>query len=138
MCDYDFVRLVTMLFSGLITAVMVIVINECLNLSKLRKRRRGILLLLVCELTANESLLTNYSEHLRKGEMSFRYTVWEKSCVEVADFLTQRQLAELSAAYSLLRKMEFAANPHNCQKAVSLLQRLQLELGNKAGLKTGR
>ena len=28
--------------------------------------------------------------------------------------------------------IEFAANPHNCQKAVSLLQRLQLELGNKA------
>lgn len=136
MCDYDFVRLVTMLFSGLITAVMVIVINEGLNYCKLRRRRRGILLMLVCELISNESLLTNYMEDLREGKTTFRYTVWEKSCIEVADFLTQRQLAELSAAYSLLRKIELAANPDNCQKAVSLLQRLQLQLGKGAGLKS--
>ena len=137
MCDVDSARLVVILFSGLVTAVMVIVINEGLNYCKLRKRRRGILLLIVCELIGNESLLTNYTDDLRQGKVTFRYTVWEKSCVEVADFLTQRQLAELSATYSLLRKIELAANPYNCQKAVSLIQRLQLELGHKAGLRTG-
>ena len=138
MCDFDSVRLIAMLFSGLITAAMVIVINEGLNYCKLRKRRRGILLLLVSELVGNESLLTKYTGDLLQGKMLFQYTVWEKSCVEVADFLTQRQLAELSATYSLLRKIELDASPYNCQKAVSLLQRLQLELGREAGLKTER
>ena len=48
MCDFDYPRLVSMLFSGLITAVLVIAINEGINCCKLRKRWRGILLLLVC------------------------------------------------------------------------------------------
>lgn len=138
MCDFDSARLIAMLFSGLITAIMVILINEGLNYCKLRKRRRGILLLLVSELVGNESLLTNYTSDLLQKKILFRYTVWEKSCVEVADFLSQKQLAELSATYSLLRKIELNANAYNCQKAVSLLQRLQLELGKEAGLKTER
>ena len=131
MCDLDYPRLVSMLFSGLITAVLVIAINEGLNFFKLRKKRRGILLLLICELIANESLI----EMVSQKETTFRYTVWEKSCVEVADFLSQRTLAELSATYSLLRKIESGSNHQtNCQKAVLLLQRLQLELGRLAGV----
>lgn len=66
----------------------------------------------------NESLLTNYIGDLFQRKTLFRYTVWEKSCVEVADFLTQRQLVELSATYSLIRKIELEPNPYNCQNFI--------------------
>lgn len=139
LCDFDFARLVMMLFSGLVTAVLVIAINEGLSWFKLCRKRRGVLLLLICELAANESVLTNHMEEIRRKETTFRYTVWEKSCIDVADFLSQRNLAELSATYDLLRKIEVNPNhPTNCQKALSLMRRLKLRLEPLADVAQGK
>lgn len=132
--DFDYVRLISMLFSGLITAVMVIVINESLNWFRVRRRRRGLLILLVCELIANETMLTRYLENFQK--MPFRYTVWEKSCVEFADFLSEKNLTELSAVYYHLHLIEVTStNSHTkYSEVVSLIRNLRLTLGKEAGV----
>lgn len=134
--DFDYARLISMLFSGLITAVMVIVINESLNWFRVRRRRRGLLILLVCELIANETMLTRYLENFQKEKMTFRYTVWEKSCVEFADFLSEKNLAELSAVYYHLHLIEITStNSHTkYSEVMSLIRNLRLTLGKEAGV----
>ena len=92
------VRLYGWLLSGIVTAVLVIAINEVIAYAKTRKKKRGTLLLLITEFVVNEKLIRNLDLMLMT-QVKFKCDVWEKNCIDIATYLPRRLLAEVDALY---------------------------------------
>lgn len=101
------VKLFGWLFSGVVTAVLVIVINEWLTWRKRQIYRKNLVLLLICELSSNLKLLyTYFYEYFGHTNLMFSSTVWINSSNEIAHILPQKVLCELFVIYHKLHYLE--------------------------------
>ncbi len=95
------VKLYGWLLSGLITAILVIGINEAISWFRKRHARKGICSLLLNELSVNSVLC----EHLQTNQ-HFQYACWESFRMECAAFLSPDELSDLYLAYTALIQIE--------------------------------